>query len=590
MQLKVRRQKAITSVIRGQSMPETGSNCRAAAATTTTTTTTKKKNKTCDKASISLLRQQSCTEMAGRLTKSTCANDSFLKRKNDIHFGQKEEESMIDDANQGEFHRADVLLRREIPEVTLGLSLSRKGTEECATTQYDDLVESYHPPDDAATVVVPHTNPNAYFGASRMHSASGSLWNREDDDDNELRRLQELRLLAGRAEGTFGMMQRQRRGMMLTPPHGAGGTSQLSELEEDEVMRLHHFRELYRRQVLHRDQLSFSLDQHYDQIQREKHLLLDLQLERRGHYASYPDDHEDPLVVLRRRERESGGGGLTTRERILLSRDRITNSTSNPACNSRGSFFSLERPTGLSMLPQLYPPFRDPYTSLRSVRPVFENPTPGAQYESTTRNHLSYEERLDIAVAAARRRKEASETFHRTQNSVLGKRSFTDDCDLLQQLEGHHGTLSGNALRNLSDQTDRPAHLPARKLPSLGRALYSSKHKNATVDTALCTGNGMDSASSTSSDDLNDGIAQLIEVYSHGGIKEAPFPLKLHAILANPAYEDIIGWLPHGKAWKIFQVSLFEKVLVPRHFRHAKYASFMRQGKNQRLYCNDDEF
>jgi len=55
------------------------------------------------------------------------------------------------------------------------------------------------------------------------------------------------------------------------------------------------------------------------------------------------------------------------------------------------------------------------------------------------------------------------------------------------------------------------------------------------------------------------------------------FPLRLHKILSNPEYQDCIVWLPHGRAWRIVNKTQFEKKVIPHHFRHARYASFMRQ-------------
>ncbi len=82
-----------------------------------------------------------------------------------------------------------------------------------------------------------------------------------------------------------------------------------------------------------------------------------------------------------------------------------------------------------------------------------------------------------------------------------------------------------------------------------------------------------------SHDKVESSISRLIKLYNSRRANRAPFPLKLHAILADPSHRDIIGWLPHGRSWKIFEPSLFEKLLVPGLFRHGKYSSFMRQGK-----------
>jgi hypothetical protein len=59
--------------------------------------------------------------------------------------------------------------------------------------------------------------------------------------------------------------------------------------------------------------------------------------------------------------------------------------------------------------------------------------------------------------------------------------------------------------------------------------------------------------------------------------KEQTFPVKLHMILSNPDFEDIIGWLPHGRSWRILQQKAFEERVIPLYFRHGRYSSFARQ-------------
>jgi hypothetical protein len=59
--------------------------------------------------------------------------------------------------------------------------------------------------------------------------------------------------------------------------------------------------------------------------------------------------------------------------------------------------------------------------------------------------------------------------------------------------------------------------------------------------------------------------------------KEPPFPVKLHRILSNTDFSDIISWLPHGRSWRVLKPKAFEEKIIPMYFRHAKYASFMRQ-------------
>ena len=57
---------------------------------------------------------------------------------------------------------------------------------------------------------------------------------------------------------------------------------------------------------------------------------------------------------------------------------------------------------------------------------------------------------------------------------------------------------------------------------------------------------------------------------------EELFPAKLHRILNTPEYEDIIAWLPHGRAWKIKNKQVFVSYILPRHFQHSNYESFNR--------------
>ena len=62
------------------------------------------------------------------------------------------------------------------------------------------------------------------------------------------------------------------------------------------------------------------------------------------------------------------------------------------------------------------------------------------------------------------------------------------------------------------------------------------------------------------------------------------FPSKLHEILSSPEFQDLITWLPHGRAWRVLKPKVFEEKIIPKFFRSSKYASFMRQvGPSARL-------
>jgi len=58
------------------------------------------------------------------------------------------------------------------------------------------------------------------------------------------------------------------------------------------------------------------------------------------------------------------------------------------------------------------------------------------------------------------------------------------------------------------------------------------------------------------------------------------FPFKLHSILENAEksnQEEIISWLPSGKAFKIHKPKAFAEAIMPSYFQQTKYRSFQRQ-------------
>ena len=60
------------------------------------------------------------------------------------------------------------------------------------------------------------------------------------------------------------------------------------------------------------------------------------------------------------------------------------------------------------------------------------------------------------------------------------------------------------------------------------------------------------------------------EPFAGKGRKEPPFPLKLHQILGNPEFSECICWNAHGRSWRILKPPVFEQVVIPLYFRHAK--------------------
>lgn len=55
------------------------------------------------------------------------------------------------------------------------------------------------------------------------------------------------------------------------------------------------------------------------------------------------------------------------------------------------------------------------------------------------------------------------------------------------------------------------------------------------------------------------------------------FPMKLHHILSSDEHSNAVVWLPHGRAWKIVNMDLLEKEVLPKFFNHRRRESFRRQ-------------
>jgi hypothetical protein len=69
----------------------------------------------------------------------------------------------------------------------------------------------------------------------------------------------------------------------------------------------------------------------------------------------------------------------------------------------------------------------------------------------------------------------------------------------------------------------------------------------------------------------------VTSMFKQASAKEPTFPAKLHLILSNPQFEDIVAWMPHGRSWRILKPDVFEDRVLPLFFCHCRLSSFMRQ-------------
>lgn len=64
---------------------------------------------------------------------------------------------------------------------------------------------------------------------------------------------------------------------------------------------------------------------------------------------------------------------------------------------------------------------------------------------------------------------------------------------------------------------------------------------------------------------------------SNGPSKRPAFILKLWTMVNDESNSDYIKWTPDGESFKVLSKENFEKVVLPKYFKHSNYSSFVRQ-------------
>jgi len=62
-----------------------------------------------------------------------------------------------------------------------------------------------------------------------------------------------------------------------------------------------------------------------------------------------------------------------------------------------------------------------------------------------------------------------------------------------------------------------------------------------------------------------------------GSRSSGTFVVKLHAILSDEEFKNIICWQEHGTAWSVIDQQQFENKICPLYFKHNRFSSFVRQ-------------
>lgn len=75
-------------------------------------------------------------------------------------------------------------------------------------------------------------------------------------------------------------------------------------------------------------------------------------------------------------------------------------------------------------------------------------------------------------------------------------------------------------------------------------------------------------------------VPSLLADKAPTAVKEMSFSQKLHLILSTKEYMFCIGWMPHGRAFRVHIPKRFEAKVSPKYFGHSRYSSFLRQLNN----------
>ncbi|KAH8164237.1 hypothetical protein CIB48_g3997 [Xylaria polymorpha] len=71
--------------------------------------------------------------------------------------------------------------------------------------------------------------------------------------------------------------------------------------------------------------------------------------------------------------------------------------------------------------------------------------------------------------------------------------------------------------------------------------------------------------------------SDLAGVAQGAGNNSSDFVRKLYKMLEDPAYSEVVRWGDHGDSFVVLENEKFTKTILPKHFKHSNFASFVRQ-------------
>ncbi|KAI0122711.1 HSF-type DNA-binding-domain-containing protein [Daldinia grandis] len=71
--------------------------------------------------------------------------------------------------------------------------------------------------------------------------------------------------------------------------------------------------------------------------------------------------------------------------------------------------------------------------------------------------------------------------------------------------------------------------------------------------------------------------ADMAAVAQGAGNNSSDFVRKLYKMLEDPAYSEVVRWGNEGDSFVVLENEKFTKTILPKHFKHSNFASFVRQ-------------
>ena len=134
--------------------------------------------------------------------------------------------------------------------------------------------------------------------------------------------------------------------------------------------------------------------------------------------------------------------------------------------------------------------------------------------------------------------------------------------------EGNDGTgLRGTS--KLSTESDKGPRYVYRDFSHITKDAPGRIVMNAPLTTTT-------SSTATASGGDGDGNSSSASTKSTREIRSAKLPVKLEHMLSDSSLSSIVGWMPHGRAWKVFKTKDFIDKVLPRYFESSNYSSFIR--------------